>query len=76
MKIHYDAKADHLTLTFRETDRFGHDVVVEGQGVPNLWTGWGFDRDRNRRGQQERRADSQLLQPAHRSGNRTGCCLG
>ena len=33
MKIHHDAKADHLTLTFRETNRFGHDVIVEGGKV-------------------------------------------
>ena len=24
MKIHYEKKADHLTITFRENDEFGH----------------------------------------------------
>ena len=32
MKIHYDDKADHLTITFREENRYGHDeVLAEGR---------------------------------------------
>ena len=29
MKIHYEEKADHLTITFRENDRYGRDEVLE-----------------------------------------------
>lgn len=29
MKIHYEKAADHLTITFREENRFHHDVIAE-----------------------------------------------
>jgi len=29
MKIHYEKTADHLTITLRENDRYGKDVVLE-----------------------------------------------